>query len=168
MFGCRDCNAVLADRSAYPENIYCCMLATILVCGATIQIRPRPGVGGSHTDKHTNTHTHTHTHTHTLTQKTHTHTHTHPVGLPELVIRSSQRPLRTRHTTNTTDERPCPRRDSNPLFQQSSSYIPTPGTASRLLSKNLNSGMYATITVPVALYGRKTWPVSQRVWVFEK
>lgn len=63
MFGRTDCNAVEADRSAYHESTYCCMLTTILVCGATVQIRPRPGVSGSHTD-----------------------THTHPVGLSERVI----------------------------------------------------------------------------------
>lgn len=37
-----------------------------------------------------------------------------------------------------------------------------------LTPKNMNSGMYATIMVPVASYGRKTWSIIQRVRVFEK
>ena len=45
--------------------------------------------------------------------KTHTHTHTRLVFVSGRVIRSSQRPLPTQHTTNSRDEHTCFQRDSN-------------------------------------------------------
>jgi hypothetical protein len=41
----------------------------------------------------------------------------------------SQRPLRTQHTTDATDQHLCGQRDSNPLSQQSSGCRPKPYTA---------------------------------------
>jgi len=49
----------------------------------------------------------------------HNSRHTKPVGLSERVISSTQRPLLTQHTTNTSDTHPCPQRDSNPRTELS-------------------------------------------------
>jgi len=60
---------------------------------------------------------------------THTHTHTHTgQDSSKRAISSFQRPLITQLTTNVTDENLCLLRDSNPRFQQSSGFRPTPQT----------------------------------------
>ena len=57
--------------------------------------------------------------------RTHTHTHTSGGAPPGRVINSPQRPLRTQHAANVTDEHPCTQRDSNPRSQQSSGCVST-------------------------------------------
>jgi hypothetical protein len=56
--------------------------------------------------------------------------HVHPIALLWTYDhRSSQRLLRTQHTTNKTDKRRCPQRDSNWLSHQSSGFRTTTSTA---------------------------------------
>jgi hypothetical protein len=50
-----------------------------------------------------------------------THIHTRSVGL---LSTSDKLDTPTEHTTNTTDENPCPQRNSNLRFQKSSGYNP--------------------------------------------
>jgi len=56
-----------------------------------------------------------------------THNYTHKPGThsPERVISSTQRPLPTQHTINTTDEHPYLQCNSNPRFQRSNGFRPT-------------------------------------------
>ena len=91
-----------------------------LSCGATVQLPPWPphcsGFWVTQLDTHTGS------------------------GCSELVISSSQRPLPTQHTTNTTDEHPRPLRESNPQSQKSKGYKPTStakGIGYRILIYNL-------------------------------
>jgi hypothetical protein len=76
------------------------------------------------------------------------HIDTHPVDSSERVISSSQRPLPTKHTTNTRDENPCLQWNLKPRSQQSSglSITPqnerTPGSAVNMFSKVLNNTGY--------------------------
>ena len=76
------------------------------------------------------THTHTHTHIHINTHKNiHTNTHTHTV---DRTPRARERPVAqvtTCTTHNICKRQSCPRRDSNPQFQQTSSCRPTTWTA---------------------------------------
>jgi len=86
----------------------------------------------THTQKHTHTHTHRNTHTyHTRTRthahaRTHTHTHTHTGRTPQNECTESA--TLTTHKKQ-KGENSCPKQDSNPLPQHSSSLKPEPWTA---------------------------------------
>jgi len=75
-------------------------------------------------------HTHTHSHTHT---HTHTHARARTRQISGRVISPKQRsrylPTHNTHTRSQETRHPCPRRYSNPQYQQASGHRPTPQTA---------------------------------------